>query len=460
MKKKILLIDHSGRGHSIADLFVRTNKEVMVYYVSGSEYIQHDRIVFIPNLSMDNIDGLVNLVQKEDIDFVFVANTAALAKGYVDRFNSENIQVIGPTKKASRLEYSKVFAKELCTKYNIPVAKFEVYNNAIDAKKYISEIPYNVVVKADGLCGGNGSYVCNSRDEAYTAIDKIMVDKIHGDAGNNIVIEEKLDGIELSFFILFDGKDFKILPMALDYKRSDDGNVGVNGGGMGSFSPHPLEGEEINEILNKEILHPLKKCIEEEKLDYTGIIYVGAMFNKDGLFVLEFNIRFGDPEAEVVLPRIENDFVEVCQAILDKRLSEIDLNINSNYFCNVVATQGRTKQISKGKNKGWYKGWPYGRYGKGYKITGMEDINSEECKVFIGESIMKNSELVSDGGRVIHIVGFGKSKHIAQQNAYKNIELIKFDGVRYRKDIGHIYNDDIEISEKEIKSFLNLYKNK
>ncbi len=454
--KNIMVIDRSGRGHAISDLFVRTNLTSTVYYVPGCAGITDERIISVPEVPLSDINTIISLAKSKEIDFVFVANTAALAEGYVDKLRGAGINAIGPDKIASQLETSKLFAKQLCTKYGIPVADYEFFADAESAKEYAASIGYNVVVKADGLCGGNGSYVCSSVDEAIQAIDAIMVDKIHGDAGNRIVIEKRLPGVELSFFALYDGKTFVTLPMALDYKRADDGNVGVNGGGMGSFSPHPLEGDELDAMVRRDVLDPLHECIRAEDLNYNGIIYVGAMLHEGELKVLEFNIRLGDPEAEVALLRIESDFVQVCEAVMDSNLASIQLEISDKFCCNVVATQGKTRQISSnGKNKGWYKGWPHGRYGKGYQITGMENVDKTACRVFIGEAdIHSKKGLVSDGGRVIHVVGVADTKEDAIAAAYANIDKIKFDGARYRADIGVIYNNTDVLSETEIQAQL------
>ena len=454
-KKKVMVIDRSGRGHAISDLFVRTNPGVEVFYVPGCAGITDDRITSFPDIPLSDVNGMIKFAQDNNIDFAFVANTAALADGYVDALTAAGIKAIGPDKAASKLETSKSYAKELCSKYNIPVADYEIFSDVDAAKKYVNEVGYDVVVKADGLCGGNGSYVCSSIEEAESAIDKILVEKVHGEVGENIVIEKRLPGVELSFFALFDGETFVSLPMALDYKRADDGNVGVNGGGMGSFSPHPLEGPLLDEKVHAEILNPLKECINAEGLNYRGIIYVGAMLSEGQLKVLEFNVRLGDPEAEAALPRIKADFTSVCEALMEQNLAAVDLEISDEFCCNVVATQGKTRQISDGKNKGWYKGWPYGRYGKGYPISGLDQVDRNLCKVFIGEADFHAEKgLVTDGGRVIHVVGIAATKEGAISNAYDNIGKVEFNGARSRTDIGVIYNDYAVLSEDEIRSHL------
>ncbi len=455
---KVMVVDRSGRGHAVSDLFVRTNPTVEVLYVPGCPAIEHPRIKSASELRLDDFDGIVALAKREQVDFVFVANTAALADGLVDRLRAEGINAIGPDKAASRIEASKVYGKQMCRQYGIPVAEHAVFEAPELAKDYVRNIGHDVVVKADGLCGGNGSYVCSSVAEAEAAINTIMVARDYGDVGAKLVIEQRLPGIEISYFALFDGTSFKPLPMALDYKRADDGNVGVNGGGMGSVSPHPLEGERLDSLMAEQILKPLGDCIKAEGLNYNGIIYIGAMLTEGQLRVLEFNVRLGDPEAEVVLPRINTDFVKVCDAVMRQELAGIDLDVSNQFFCNVVATQGRTRQIaSDGRNKGWYKGWPYGRYGKGYPITGLDNIDPAQARVFIGEAaVHPDKGLVSDGGRVIHVVGFGPSKDIAIQIAYAHVGKVQFDGVRFRSDIGAIYNNSQALSEAEIRAALDV----
>jgi phosphoribosylamine--glycine ligase len=453
---KLMVIDRSGRGHAIADLFVCTDSTVQVLYVPGCSAIQHERIKSFDDIALSDLETIVALAKRESIDFAFVANTAALDNGYVDAFRAAGIRAIGPDRAASRLESSKAYAKDLCARYEIPVADYRVFTDPDAAKSFVASVRHNVVVKADGLCGGNGSYVCASAIEAVAAVNAIMVDRVHGDAGDKVIIEERLDGIELSFFVLFDGATFLLLPMALDYKRADDGNKGVNGGGMGSISPHPLEGNILKRKLEQEILVPLRACLLGEKVDYKGIIYIGAMLTDGKLRVLEFNVRLGDPEAEVVLPRIRNNFLAVCEALLNGELSEITLSASQQYFCNVVLTQGRTRQIaSNGRKKGWYKGWPYGRYGRGYRIDGLANIDKTRCTVFIGEAMIHPEKgLVSDGGRVIHVVGFGPSRDAAIEAAYDNVSRVKFEGARYRLDIGQIYKDTMPLTETQIRSAL------
>ena len=441
---KVLLVDRSGRGHAFADLFVRTNPDVTVLYAPGCGAIHEERIVPVPDVSLSDLDALAALAEREKVDFVFVANAVALAGGFAGALRGRGIPAIGPSREAAMLEASKTFGKQVCARHGVPVSEHAFFDDPDAAKAYVRSVPHQVVVKADGLCGGNGSFVCDTVADADAAIDKIMVERAFDEAGDRIVIERRLFGREVSIFAMYDGESFVLLPMAMDYPKSDDGNTGVTSGGMGAFSPHPLESPELARKAHREILEPLGRAIREEGLEYTGIIYAGCMLTDDRLVLLEINVRLGDPEAEAVLPRIESDFMEICRAVLDGRLDGRELAVSDRFFCNVTAAQGRTRQLARnGRSRGWYSGWPYGRYGKHYPITGIEKVDRSACRVFIGEALDHPEKgLVSDGGRVIHVVGFGDTLAEASRNAYDNIRHIHFEGMRYRTDIGVVMSWD------------------
>lgn len=437
--RKVLLIDRSGRGHAFADLFSRTNKEVTVYYAPGCSAITTERVISLPELFLSDPLPIVDFAKRENVDFVFVANTGALANGLVDVFRDNNLLVIGPDKQASLLETSKIYGKQFCAKYGIPVADFSFFDNPDDAKSYIRSLSYQVVVKADGLCAGCGAFVCDTVDDAIQAIDQIMVNRDFGEAGNRVVIERRLFGREISFFALVDGSSFKMLPMALDYKRADDENRGILCSGTGAISPHPLDNEELIRDVEAQIFSPFMRGIKIERLNYTGVIYIGAILVKEKLYVLEINVRMGDPEAEVVLPRIESDFFAICKSVLGETLENQSLVYNNLYYCDVVAAQGKSRKESSSESNDWYVGWPYGPYGKYYKITGLDKVNTTKCKVFIGDAcVLPEQGLVTDGARVIHVVGFGNTHQEAVENAYANVKYIEFEGIRYRTDIGKI----------------------
>lgn len=438
--KKILLVDHSGRGHAFADLFVRTNSEIEVYYAPGCAAIATPRVISLPQLSLADPEGMAAFACEEHIDWVFVANAGALADGFTDIFQNAGLPVVGPDRQASRLEASKSYTKQLCKKYGIPIADFVIFDNPAEAKAYVRSDAGPVVVKADGLCGGNGSFICPTADVAEAAIEKLMVQRVFGQAGERVVIEKKLAGTELLFFLLVDGSHHQMLPMAVDYPWSDDGNTGVMCGGMGAFAPHPYESPAIREQFTRQILTPLLQAIQQEGLRYCGVMYLGCMLVDTQFYLLEINVRMGEPEAEVILPSIQSDFVATCEAMLRHELdSQPPLLIDGLHYCDVVATQGRTRQVTHGQNKGWYQGWPYGRHGKHYKITGLDQIDSDHCKVFIGQaSVHPDKGLVTDGGRCIHVVGFGTTRAEAVEYAYSNMRKLSFEGIRYRSDIGQV----------------------
>lgn len=440
----VLLVDRSGRGHALAELFSRTNPDVVVYYAPGCAAIPTERVISLSELSLSDSAALLCAAREKRVDLVFVANAVALADGLVDAFRKEGFSVIGPNRAASKLESSKVYGKQFCSRHNIPVAEYRHFDNPREAIDYVERIGYQVVVKADGLCGGNGSFVCDDEADAVAAINTLMVERKFDDAGSRVVIEKRLFGRELSFFALLDGEGYLLLPMALDYKKSDDGNKGITCGGMGACSPHPLETEEIQQRIKLQLLDPLIKALKQEEIEYTGVIYLGCMLVDEQFHLLEINVRLGEPEAEVVLSRIQSDFLSICDSVTTRTVSQQSLALDDFHYCDVVLAQGRTKQISNGKNKGWYAGWPYGRYGKYYPISGVDNFENPQCKLFLGEAYLHPQKgLVSDGGRVIHVVGKSKQPAEAVDNAYENVKRIHFTGMRYRNDIGKVLPWDI-----------------
>ena len=437
---KVLLVDRSGRGHAYADLLVRTNPEVTVLYAPGCAAITHPRINSLPELTLDDPRPYVEVAVEEAVDFVLVGNTLALAAGFVDAFRARQVPVIGPDKAACRLETSKIYCKQLCQKYGIPVAEFAWFDDAAEARAYVERVGAPVVVKADGLCGGNGSFVCDSVEEALRAIDLMMGQKSCGAAGDRVVVERKLEGRELSVFALVDGRDFTLLPMALDYPKSDDGNRGVTCGGMGAVSPHPLEADRDLQRDQEQLMRAVMRCIVSEGLSYTGVIYLGCMLTDAGLYVLEINVRLGDPEAEVVLPRITSDFMRTCQAVFDGELGRRRLELDTLTYCDVVATQGPTPHVVDRRVAGQFAGWPYGQFGRHYPISGLDRVDVTRSRIFIGEALQhRDLGLVSDGGRVLHLVGFGANVAEAARQAYASIAKIAFEGIRYRTDIGTVW---------------------
>ncbi len=430
---KVLVVDSGGRGHAIAWQFKNDPHVNEVICAPGNAGIARE--IRCENARKN--DEILELAKREKVGLVFIGPERQLSEGIVDLFLEEKIPIIGPNKKASTLEGSKAYTKLLCRDIGVPVADFEVFDNPESAKDYVKHVNYPVVVKADGLAQGKGSIVCSNNDEAFQAIERLMVDKIFGEAGQKVVVEKRLYGTEISYFVFTDGKSIAPMPVAQDYKRAFDGDEGLNTGGMGAYSPHHLEGENLSRLVCEKVALPLiKGFTEKESIPYRGILYLGLMLIEDTPHLLEANVRLGDPEAEVILPRLKTPLSKICFQILDEALSNTNVEWSSDYFLDIVAAQGRTRQMKNGKSKGWYPGYP-NRYGKGYPISGVEKVQSSDCKIFFaGVNNSAEKGLVTDGGRVLHVVGRAKTLQGAREISYKSIERIYFEGIRYRKDIG------------------------
>ncbi|PZV36719.1 phosphoribosylamine--glycine ligase [Mesorhizobium kowhaii] len=452
--RNVLLIDSTGRGHAIADLFQRSDPSVQVFYGPGNPSVADERICTVPDISLSDPESAVRFCQARAIDFVFVSHIDALSTGYVDFLKTNGIPTIGPDRAAARLEASKAFTKSLLQRYNVKTARFAVFDRPEPAKCYIRGLDYDVVVKADGLCEGNGAYVCSDQASALQAVDSIMLARAHKDAGNRIVVEERLFGVEISISALFDGKEFLMFPAALDYKRSDDGNKGVNCDGMGSLSPHPLADKTLYREIQTEVLEPLRAAILGEGLKYTGFIYIGAMLCDDGIKVIEINVRLGDSEAEAVLPKVQSNFVRLCEGVLLGTLSSMSLETDDKCYCNVVAAQGPTLRLDEHGREIRYPGWPHGDFEVGFPISGLEAVNCRNSRLFFA-NVRRDAEdtLVTAGGRVLHVTGIGDNYAQAVHHAYANIEKIRFKGMSYRSDIGLIYGSvDAMRQRREISS--------
>lgn len=433
----VLLVDYAGRGHAFADLFVRTDPGVVVHYAPGSGAITDRRVISVPQLSIFDPAPLVRYAEEIRADLVFVAHPRPLADGHIDAFRAAGLRTIGPDRSAARLESSKAFTKQLCVKYGIPTAGYRCFDDPARAIEHIRAVGAPIVVKGDGSCQGNGAFVCDTEAEAISAVERLMVTRDFGAGGDRIVVEEKLVGQELQFFALVGGPHHLMLPMAADYPRTEDGNVGQMCGGMGALGPHPDETPEQVARFERQILRPLLAAIEAEGLDYTGVIYPGCMLVGDQLYLIEINARMGDPEAEVVLPRITTNFTEVCAAVLAGELDrQPPFRLTGEYLVDVAATQGPTRRPG---GDGHYPGWPWGEYGRGYPITGLETVDPDRCQLFYGTARTRpDGAVVTDGGKVLHFVGRGDSLDEAAGNAYQAIAGVGFAGMRYRTDIGKV----------------------
>jgi phosphoribosylamine---glycine ligase len=430
---KVMIIGgKGGREESIAWKFSKSPR-VGKLYLSGRSDSLAD-ICTVCDLS-DDVEKIADFAEKEGIDLAFVGPEKPLSAGIVDAFERRGIPIVGPSQRASRLEASKCDTKILLKDLSIPIPDFAVFDNPDEAKSYARNIGYKVVVKADGLAAGKGSVVCDSETDAEIAIQLMMEERIFGDAGNRVIIEKRLYGREISFFCFTDGKTILPMEAAQDYKGALDGNQGKNTGGMGSYSPHPWLDSKLSKLIMKQVAEPTINGLRNILgISYKGVIYFGIMLSADENnqiipYVLEINVRLGDPEAQVILPRLENDLVDICEAIYFERLRDIKLIWDPNYYVCICATSGRVK----GK-KGWYHGYP-DRYKIGILISGLESVGSH-CLLFHAGTKKEGGQWLTDGGRVYGIVAKGKTLSEATSTAYKQISYTHFNGIRYRNDIG------------------------
>ncbi len=428
---KVLVIGSGGRDHAIAWSFTRSSRVKQVYVAHGNGGIARTATC----VNAKTVEEMAAFAERETIDLTFVGPEKPLSSGIVDEFERRGIPIIGPSRRASRLESSKCDTKVMLQELGIPVPEFAVFSDPDEARSYVRQVGYPVVVKADGLAAGKGSLVCDTVADAETAIHEIMEEKVFGDAGARVDIEKRLYGRELSFFCFTDG--YSIVPMvaAQDYKRARDNDEGKNTGGMGSYSPHPWLTDSLVRTILTRVAEPLIHGVRERYgFLYRGILYLGLMLTEEGSeivpHVLEINIRLGDPEAQVILPRLETDLVEICEAILSGRLSEVKPVWDPAYRLCLIATSGPTK----GK-KGRYKGYP-DRYRIGVPIEGIESVDPS-CLVFhSGTEQDALGQWITTGGRVLCIVSRGATLAEARDIAYREMTKISFDGIYCRGDIG------------------------
>lgn len=381
------------------------------------------------NIKADNIPGLLEFAKKEKIDLTVVGPETALAAGIVDEFAKYKLKIFGPNKAASQMEASKVFSKELMVKYQVPTAEFKVFDNVNKAKEYITKIGAPCVVKADGLCAGKGVVVAKTIEEANKAVDLILKERAFGDAGNRVIIEECLEGQEASILVVTDSREVVALASAQDHKRVFDNDEGQNTGGMGVYSPAPVVTKELlKEILEKIVYRTIDGLVKEG-IEYKGVLYSGVMITKYGPKTLEFNVRFGDPETQAILPRLKSDLIEVMLATVEGNLSRIrNLKWDERACVTVVLAA---------------KGYP-GDYEKGKEILGINDAaRMEDIVVFHAgtkaspvTSHQSPVKYFTSGGRVLGVTGLGKNIKEAIANTYQAVEKINFEGMHYRKDIG------------------------
>ncbi|MFJ7556345.1 phosphoribosylamine--glycine ligase [Bacillus thuringiensis] len=411
----VLVIGRGGREHALAWKFAQSEKVEKVYVAPGNEGM---RDVATPvDIDENDFDALVLFAKENKVELTFVGPEIPLMNGIVDRFNEEGLRVFGPNKAAAVIEGSKAFTKELMKKYDIPTAAYETFTDYEEAVQYIQKVGAPIVIKADGLAAGKGVTVAMTLEEALQAVKEMLQDVKFGAASKKVVIEEFLDGQEFSLMAFVNGTTVHPMVIAQDHKRAFDGDKGPNTGGMGAYSPVPQIPESAVQEAIKTVLHPTAKAMIAENRSFTGILYAGLILTNDGPKVIEFNARFGDPETEVVLPRLENDLVDVCNAVLAE--SELTLQWSEEAVIGVVLAS---------------KGYPEA-YKKGDIIKGLDAL--QDAIVFHSGTAMKHGDFVTNGGRVLFVACKANSLQEAKDKVYKEIGKIESDGLFYRSDIGY-----------------------
>lgn len=417
---RVLVVGSGGREHAIVMAVSKSKKVDKIYCAPGNAGIA--ALAECVNIPVMNFDEIADFSIENKMDLVIVAPDDPLVGGLVDVLEKRGIRAFGPRKNAAILEGSKAFSKDLMKKYGIPTAKYENFDSAEEALKYLETSKMPIVLKADGLALGKGVLICNTLEEAKAGVKEIMCDKHFGDAGNTMVIEEFMTGREVSVLSFVDGKTIKCMTSAQDHKRALDNDQGLNTGGMGTFSPSPFYTKEVDEFCKENIYQKTVDAMRAEGREFKGVIFFGLMITKDGPKVLEYNARFGDPETQVVLPRMENDIIDVMEACIDGTLDTIDLKFKDNAaVCVVLASEG----------------YPV-KYEKGFEIKGLENFEGRD-DIFCfhaGTKFNDKGEIVTNGGRVLGVTAIGDDLKGARANAYKACELVNFANAYKRSDIG------------------------
>ncbi len=419
---KVLVVGGGGREHALVWKIAQSPKVTKVLAAPGNAGIAEEPKAQCVDISATDIEALRDFALQEKIDLTVVGPEEPLVKGIVDVFQDAGLTIFGPTKAAALLEGSKAFAKQFMKEMGIPTAEFEVFDDPEKAKDYIRSKGAPIVVKADGLAAGKGSIVCKTLDEALTAVDRIMVEKAFGDAGNKVVVEEFLKGEEASFIVITDGENIVPLASSQDHKPVFDNDEGPNTGGMGAYSPAPVVTEEVFNRAMNEIVIPTIKGMKEKGIPFKGVLYVGLMIIEDKYpKVLEFNVRFGDPEAQPILMRMKTDLVDALMASIEGGLDKCNIEYSDEAAVCVVMASG---------------GYP-GKYEKGKVIYGLEEVaKMEKVKVFHAGTKKVNGNFVTNGGRVLGVTALGENIKKAIDRAYEAVSKIHWDKVHYRKDIG------------------------
>ena len=416
---KVLIVGSGGREHAIAASVAKSSKVDKIYCAPGNAGIAE--LAECVDIGAMELEKLADFAQEKAIDLTIIGMDDPLVAGVVDVFEERGLRVFGPRKNAAILEGSKVFSKDLMKKYNIPTATYETFTSSEDALAYLETSEYPIVLKADGLALGKGVLICNTKEEAKEGVKTLMLDKQFGSAGDKIVIEEFMTGREVSVLCYCDGTHIAPMTSAQDHKRAKDGDKGLNTGGMGTFSPSPFYTDEVDAFCHKYIYQASMDAMKAEGRDFTGIMFFGLMLTEKGPKVLEYNARFGDPEAQVVLPRMKNDIIEVMEACIDGKLDQIDLQFEDNAaVCVVLASDGYPEKYEKGK-----------------LISGLDTFKDKEGYYVFHAGTKRTEEgIVTNGGRVLGVTAKGANLKEARANAYKATEWISFENKYMRNDIG------------------------
>lgn len=414
---KILVVGSGGREHTLVWKLKHSKKISKIYCAPGNA----GTAALAENIAIaaDNVDDLLEFVIKEQIDLTVVGPEVPLTNGIADKFDQYGLKLFGPTKKGAMLEGSKVYAKEFMEKYDIPTAPFSVFNNRHDALEYVyTRDDYPLVIKADGLAAGKGVLICKNVSEANDAINAMMKDRVFGDAGNKIIVEDFVKGTEISILAFVSGETIAPMVTAKDYKRAGDGDSGLNTGGMGAISPNPLYNDKLEKLCRERVFLPTLIGLQREGIDFRGVLYFGLMFKHNSVNVLEYNVRFGDPEAQVVLPRMKSDLLDVLFAVIDKKLDTVKIKWDKRSAATVVLASG---------------GYP-GSYQKGKIIQGLNDV--EDATVFHAGTSLREDNVVTNGGRVLAVTAMDENLKKALSKSYREAKKITFENMSYRRDIG------------------------
>lgn len=415
---KVLIVGSGGREHAIALSVSRSKKVNEIFCAPGNAGIS--KIAKCLPIGAMEFEKLADFAESEGIGLTIVGMDDPLVGGIVDVFENRGLRIFGPKKNAAILEGSKAFSKELMKKYDIPTAGYETFEDPNKAREYVKGRSLPIVLKADGLALGKGVLICNTKEEVEDGIREIMEDKKFGDSGNKMVVEDFMIGPEVSVLSFVDGKTIKILSSAQDHKRAGDNDTGPNTGGMGTFSPTPQYTPEVDEFCRKHIYQKTVDAMAAEGREFKGVIFFGLMLTADGPRVLEYNARFGDPEAQVVLPRMKNDIIEVMEACIDGTLDQIEIEFEDKAaVCVILAS----------------KGYPVS-YEKGFPITGLDRFDGKEYFCFHSGTAEKDGNIVTNGGRVLGVTALGTDLKTARKNAYEATAWVDFEGKYMRNDIG------------------------